>query len=86
VRAALGDAAAVHDGHLGGRLHGGQAVRDDDDRAANRHAVQRLLHQRLALRVQRARGLPARARAALSARRRSPALQAAGRPQSGGRS
>jgi len=61
VRAALGNDAAVHDGHLGGRLHGGQAVRDDDDRAADRHAVQRLLHQRLALRVQRTRGLPARA-------------------------
>jgi len=60
VRAALGDGAAVHNGHLGGRLHGGQAVRDDDDRAADRHAVQRLLHQRLALRIQRTRGLPAR--------------------------
>lgn len=58
VGAALDDGAAFDDGYLRGGLHGGEAVRDDYDGAAGLHALEGLLHQRLALRVQRARRLP----------------------------
>ena len=57
VRAALFDNAVLDDADLGRALHRGEPVRDDEHRAVVRHAVQRLLHQRLALRIQRARGL-----------------------------
>ena len=61
VRALLHDAAAVDDRDRVGRLDRAQAVRDDEHGAPGLHALQRLLHQRLALRIQRARRLPPRA-------------------------
>jgi hypothetical protein len=57
VRAALDDDSALHDGHLRRCLDRGQAVRDYHHGATGLHALQRFLHQRLALRVQRARRL-----------------------------
>ena len=45
---------ALDDGNLLRGLDRGQAVRNDQHGAPGLHALQRLLHQRLALRVQRA--------------------------------
>lgn len=57
MRATLHNDAAIDDGHLVRSLDRGEAVGDDHNGAAGLHALQRLLHQRLALCVQRARRL-----------------------------
>ena len=57
VGALLDDAALVHHGDDVGRLHGREAVRNREPGPAGANAVQRLLHEPLALRVQRRRGL-----------------------------
>ena len=57
VRAARDDAAVIHDDDTVGLLHGGQPVRDDDRRALRHELFERLLHEQLALRVERARRL-----------------------------
>lgn len=57
VRAALDNDAIFDNGDGGSGLDGGEAVRDNYHCAACLHSFQRLLHQRLALRVQRARRL-----------------------------
>ena len=57
VRAHLSNSAGVQDHDLVGGLHGGQPVGDDQDGAARHQALNRLLHQPLAHRVQRTRRL-----------------------------
>ena len=57
VGAALGDGAMLQHHHLVRVLHRAQPVRDAQHGPADGGAVERLLHRRLALRVQRARRL-----------------------------
>mmetsp|Transcript_5229 Transcript_5229/g.12748 ORF Transcript_5229/g.12748 Transcript_5229/m.12748 type:complete len:296 (+) Transcript_5229:142-1029(+) len=57
VRAFLRDAAAVHDADAVRALHGRQAVRDHHHRLPLHQALDCLLHEALARRVQGARGL-----------------------------
>jgi hypothetical protein len=52
VRAALDDAAAVHDQDLVGAADGGQAVRDDEGGAALPQPAEAVADERLALAVQ----------------------------------
>ena len=54
VGAGLRDAAVVQQRDAVGVTDGGEAVRDGDDGAAERDALQRLLHQVLAVGVERA--------------------------------
>src|ERR1700758_3824310 len=50
-------AAAVENGDPLGLKYGGEAVRDDEHRAAIHHAVEGLLDEALALRIERTRRL-----------------------------
>src|SRR5206468_9574299 len=57
VRSDLDDAAVIEDDDLVGVAHGREAVRDRDRRASFGEPVERVLHEALRLRVERARRL-----------------------------
>ena len=57
MRALLDDPALIHDDDAVGAFDGGEAVRDDERRAALHQRLERLLHGGLALRVERVRRL-----------------------------
>ena len=57
MRAAFHDAAGVEHHDLVGAAHGGEAVRDDQHRPVAHQLLDGLLHQPLALGVERAGGL-----------------------------
>ncbi len=57
VASDLGDAAFVDDDDAVGIAHGGEPVRDDEDRPSTHQVGERLLHDELAFRIQIRRGL-----------------------------